>query len=52
MLLAMLQRETGSGITKTHEDDTLEWRVDGGRGEVGGNRYTARTVPPAVSRVQ
>ena len=43
--------ETGSGIARTHEDDSLEWKVDGGRGEVGGDRNTSRAVPPAVLRV-
>jgi len=40
------------GITKTHKDDGLEWRVDGGRSEVGGSGDASRTVPPAVLRVQ
>jgi len=44
--------ETCSGIARTHEDDSLEWRVDRGRSEVGGDRYSSRTVPPAVLRVQ
>jgi len=44
--------ETGSRITRTHKDDSLERRVDGGRGEVGGDRNTPRTVPPAVLRAQ
>ena len=43
--------ETSSGIVRTHENGTLEWRVDGGHGEVGDNRDSSSTVPPAVSRV-
>ena len=44
--------ETGSGIARTHEYDSLEWRVDGGRSEVGSDRDSSRTMPPAVLRVQ
>ena len=40
--------ETGSEIVRTHEDGSLERRVDGGRDEVGGDRDTSRTIPPAV----
>ena len=40
--------ESGSGIAKTHDDDSLEWRVNRGRGEVGGDREGSRALPPAV----
>jgi len=43
--------ETSSGIVRTHEDSSLEWRVDGGRGQVSDNRDSSSTVPPAVLRV-
>ena len=36
---AINDAETGSGIEGTHEDGSLEWRVDGCHGEVGGNRH-------------
>ena len=51
MLLAMSKLKTGSEITKTHKDDSLEWRINGGRGKVGGNRDASSTVPPAGFRV-
>ena len=44
--------KTGFLIEKTYEDDSLEWRVDGGRDEVGGDRDTSCTMPPAILRVQ
>jgi len=40
--------ETGSGIVKAHEDHSLEWRVDGSRDEVGGDREGSCALPPAV----
>ena len=44
--------KTGFLIEKTYEDDSLERRVDGGRGEVGGNRESSRALAPAVLCVQ
>ena len=40
--------ETGFEIVDTHEDGSLEWRVDGSRGEVGGNGESSCTVSPAA----
>ena len=40
--------ETGFFIARTHEDDSLEWRVDGSRDEVGGNRDGSCALAPAV----
>jgi hypothetical protein len=44
--------ETGPGTAKTHEDGSLEWRVDGGRGEMGSNRDGSCALTPAVLYVQ
>jgi len=44
--------KTGFLIEKTYEDDSLEWRVDGGRGEVGSNRESSCALAPAVLCVQ
>jgi len=34
---AISDTKTGFLIAKTYEDGSLEWRVNGGRDEVGGN---------------
>ena len=44
--------ETGFLIAKTYEDDSLEWRVYGGRGEVGGNGESPCALTPAALCVQ
>ena len=43
---------TGSGAAKTHEDGSIEWRVDGGRGKVGGNRHGPCALAPAALCMQ
>ena len=45
---AISDAKTGCGIPKTHGDGSLEWRVDGSRDEVGGDREGSCTLPPAV----
>ena len=40
--------ETNFVIAKIYEDGSLEWRVDGGRGEVGSNRLRSCALAPAV----
>ena len=44
--------ETCFVIAKTHEDGSLEWRVGGGRGEVGNNGDRSCTLAPTVLCVQ
>ena len=44
--------EIGFVIVGTHEDDSLERRVDGGRDEVGGNRDRSCALAPATLCVQ
>jgi len=40
--------ETGFRIVDTHEDGSLEWRVGGGRDEMGSNGESSCAVSPAV----
>ena len=49
---AISDTKTGFFIAKTYEDCSLERRVDGGRGEVGGNGESSCALAPAVSCVQ
>jgi len=35
-------------MVNTYEDGGFEWRIDGGRGEVGGDRDSSCTVAPAA----
>ena len=44
--------KAGFLIAKTYENGSLEWRVDGGRGEVGGNGESSCALAPAVLCVQ
>jgi len=44
--------EMGFLIAKTYEDDSPERRVDGGRGEVGGNGESSCALTPAALCVQ
>jgi hypothetical protein len=44
--------ETGSGIGKTYDDGSPEWRADGGRDEVGVNGESSCALAPAVLCIQ